>query len=522
MDIGAPLDLTLRPDYEETGDVQARWRDLAKAARHPEESPTGASLGKWIATNTRSQELAYGILGVLRASLSDEADAELRADAAALIAAIPSELVVRVLKSEQSPAARRQLLEMAVTRLPLAGLPKLTLAAMEVHETTASPPLFGLLDRLRVLTATLPAEHAPKAESALRGAIRRALMLARADDLSALTQRFGDPDERVEPVRSAIPIEPARALAVGLATNAAGDVVWSALTELLDHDGDLTVLELLRHAEPGDAVDQVARRMATPRRLTWLLRREPFDVRGFDTLVRVMGSAAAASLVEELCESESRQVRRIVLDRLSGMGDRAASLAYSRLRDRRWFVVRNMLAVLRQCGGRVEVTQVEPLLAHEDARVRREAVLLLLGDAQGRTHALVAGLRDTDRNVLRAALQGARAGLPDAAIPVLAARLSDATFPPEQRVLALHLLGRSTNALALEALLKYASAGKTLMGGLKLAPKSAEMVAALAGLARTWKAERRAAALLQAAAKSGDAQIKEALAGRLEMPQGAA
>jgi hypothetical protein len=246
------------------------------------------------------------------------------------------------------------------------------------------------------------------------------------------------------------------------------------------------------------------------------VRREPLDVEALDTLLRVMGGTAAVPLLEELCESNSRQVRRVLIERLGRLPERVPGLAYPRLRDRRWYVVRNMLALLRQCGGTVDAVQVDPLLTHQDARVRREAVLLLLNAPNARTSALVAGLRDTDRNVVRAALQGARSGLPDAAAPVLAQRLDDPVFAPEHRVLALHLLGRSKSTFALEALLRFAGAGRGLLGRPRLAPRSAEMLAALAGLARSWRTERRAAALLELAARSRDEQIVDVLAGRMQ------
>jgi hypothetical protein len=73
------------------------------------------------------------------------------------------------------------------------------------------------------------------------------------------------------------------------------------------------------------------------------------------------------------------------------------------------------------------------------------------------------------------------------------------------------LLGGLRNAVALDALLRTASAGKTFLGKPKLAPKSAESLAALQVLASTWRQDPRAAALLARAQKAEDPDVRAAV-----------
>jgi hypothetical protein len=96
----------------------------------------------------------------------------------------------------------------------------------------------------------------------------------------------------------------------------------------------------------------------------------------------------------------------------------------------------------------------------------------------------------------------------------LSKRLVEPDFPPEFRVLAINLLGKSGSVLALEALLHFAQGGKTLLGKPRLAGKSPEMLAALGALARAWPAERRTVVLLEQAKKSRDADVS----GAVEVP----
>jgi hypothetical protein len=225
-----------------------------------------------------------------------------------------------------------------------------------------------------------------------------------------------------------------------------------------------------------------------------------------------MGATATDSLLEELTMSTSRVTRRGILDRLAGLGAGIGPAVTERLMtEQRWFVIRNMLHVLREAGCAVQNVALPTFQNHSDARVRREAMLLLFQDPIARDRAITNGLKDTDPYMIRAALREARNGLPDVAVPVLGKRIMETDYPPELRVPAIHLLGRSKSVLALDALLRYVFGGTTLLGKPKLAAKSPEMIAALRGLARTWPHERRAKPLLEQAAASGDPQITAAL-----------
>jgi acyl CoA:acetate/3-ketoacid CoA transferase alpha subunit len=166
-----------------------------------------------------------------------------------------------------------------------------------------------------------------------------------------------------------------------------------------------------------------------------------------------------------------------------------------------------MIALLRAAECRPGTALATRFLQNPDERIRREAVLWCLDTPETRERAIIEGLRDSSSDVLRPALQAARSGLPHSAVPVLAKRVLDTDFPPGFRVLALSLLGRSGNVLALEALLHFAASGRTLLGRPRLAGKSPEMIAAVTALARTWRADRHASGILQQALRSRDPQV---------------
>jgi hypothetical protein len=196
-----------------------------------------------------------------------------------------------------------------------------------------------------------------------------------------------------------------------------------------------------------------------------------------------------------------------LLERLARFGPQIQPLVEGRLRDGRWFVQRNMISLLRAASCQPDPALASRFLQNSDERIRREAVLWCLQSAETRERAIIEGLKDGSADVLKPALQAARSGLPQSAVPVLAKRILESDFPPAFRVLAVSLLGRSGNTLALEALLHFATSGRTLLGRPRLAAKSPEMLAAVTALARTWRADRRAGGILEQALRSRDAQV---------------
>jgi hypothetical protein len=279
-----------------------------------------------------------------------------------------------------------------------------------------------------------------------------------------------------------------------------------------DEAGMRALFDMIRHAPAGSRpagmiVDQVA----TPARLTALLREEPADMAIIDALLGRLGLIAARPLLDALIAAHSRSQRRALMDCLVRLGPGIAPYVAEHVRDERWYVVRNMIALLREAGCATAELPLEQLRGHADARVRRETLQLQLADPTARDDALGIALRDEDRHMLRTALQAARQKLPEAAVPVLAVRVLRSDFPPEFRVLSLFLLGRSGSVHALDALLAFVQGGKSLFGRPKLAPSSPEMLAALGGLARCWAHERRAAPLLELARASKDEQVLNAI-----------
>lgn len=78
-----------------------------------------------------------------------------------------------------------------------------------------------------------------------------------------------------------------------------------------------------------------------------------------------------------LGEMQNIASRRTVINILSVVGQKNIPLIAIGLNDRRWYVVRNVIYILRKIRDRVSVEYLTGVLSHSDRRVRKEAVLAL-------------------------------------------------------------------------------------------------------------------------------------------------
>ena len=85
-----------------------------------------------------------------------------------------------------------------------------------------------------------------------------------------------------------------------------------------------------------------------------------------------------APLLHALIEEESRRIRKFLLDLVVHLGDKAVKETLNHLGDPRWFVKRNMLCILSECGSKEALPYVRPYSTHENPKVRFQAIKYLL------------------------------------------------------------------------------------------------------------------------------------------------
>jgi hypothetical protein len=506
------------------------WIGLARAAVETDADAPPEPAAVADAINRQAHVVAYDqvIVGYLL-QLADElrhgderGAAEVRRRLAQMIAGLSPETLRRLVEMGGDDAQRRRFLLDASHGFAAEAVVRLVEAAAAASEQNISHSLLRLLSKL--------AAHAERSGGPVRAVAESALR----DQVQLLVSGWTLPDPNPgtysvtldELARSAVGVavvlgphdpEPGRIVQTALEVDAAGTTVWAALSRM-SSGGELPALVSLLDGAPagsrlaGDAWDFLRTRESVHA----LLAAGPEGSAALDRLLERMGDEAIGPLMDEMTGSELRLVRRAALARLGRMGAPAAAEAVRRLDDGRWFVVRNLLAVLHEAAPWPADFSPAAFLRHEDARVRREAAKLAFRLPAERARALATALVDADEQVNRIALAECMSECPPAVLPLVCRRAADAATDPELRQLAIRVLGTSREAPAVQMLLRLVDGGQSWLRKPRLAASTPEMLAALSALATGWAEHPAAATFLAAALRSTDPEVIRAALSRAE------
>ena len=312
--------------------------------------------------------------------------------------------------------------------------------------------------------------------------------------------------------------EPARVLQMAAEADATGDALDRAVDQLVGQVRFGPILDVLDRAPTdGEFARAVAERAVTPSAVRTVLDVQPVDLPVLDRIVARLGAAAAGPLLDVLSESESRQLRRAILDRLIRLGDGVGPHLVSRLGDERWYVLRNLLYLAGELPRRPEGLNPAAFRQHADARVRREAMHLLFHDPQERTRTICTALGDEEPGLRRLALAHAQeSGCPEPAVPLVVNLATDLDEESDVRVGAIRVLAAQRGTMALEVLLRLTEVRRrSLLDVMKASAATPEYLAALAALA-SFPTDRRARERLEAAAQLKDPAVQRVAAESLK------
>jgi HEAT repeat protein len=104
--------------------------------------------------------------------------------------------------------------------------------------------------------------------------------------------------------------------------------------------------------------------------------------------------------VKYLGELKTIRARKFVIDALTVVGKKDIQVLSTGLNDQRWYVVRNIIYILRKIGDKRAIEYLLKTIRHGDVRVRKE-VIKALGELGGRevTQTLRECLDDSDVQV---------------------------------------------------------------------------------------------------------------------------
>jgi HEAT repeat protein len=160
-------------------------------------------------------------------------------------------------------------------------------------------------------------------------------------------------------------------------------VAGAQFSDAIDVVRRLRMLELSTKAEDlRKAVNAILGNLAAPEAIqhlvTGLQSAQKENAALVQKLIDALGTAAAQNLLVALAEENNRSRRRRLFDFVCSLGPTVVPVATSFLSDSRWYVVRNMIVVLRTVGDRSSLQQIRRSAHHPDLRVRLEAIKTLL------------------------------------------------------------------------------------------------------------------------------------------------
>jgi hypothetical protein len=517
-------------DIDRADRATALWLGLAQAALASEEPlevvPDAAEVARSISEHRKESAYDQVIVGYLL-QLADELKGakgaesdKVRHRVSRLIDALDDDTLGRLVQFGGDRAQRRQFLLDTNQSLAVDSVVRVLTAAARSSEQSISTSMTRLLTKLAVHAEQGSAQQRSQADTALRENIEALISgwdlkdpnpEAYTNVLDAIARAapiFESDAEKGEALSGAM-----RLVDMSLEMDAWGPTVAKAVADIVMDGGIDALLDVLAGAPPESSVaNRLRQHLMGPEELRRILSFGQVSDDGLRTLFEAMGEAAVDPLLDVLSDTEDRTVRRHVFKALSRMGSVVGPRAVERLSDTRWFVQRNMLALLARLPDPPEDFDPQPFMEHADMRVRREAFPLALDKPRLRDRALVGSLMDSDERMVRMALLELQQEVPDPVLPTLVNRVVAAEErSPDIRALAVKVIGASRSTLALKALLDLVTAGRTLFGRIRLAHATPQTLQALRVLSQKWADREEVVRILQAAARSKDEDIRNAL-----------
>jgi len=508
------------------------WVGLARAALSAdamasEDGPAPAAepsvIAKAIDEHPKSAAYDQVIVGYLL-QIADElkhtggAEAvALRRRTSKLVGALQPGTLRRLIEMGGDNAQRTKFAIDATHGLAVDAVLEIVRAMADASHKTVSDPLVRMLSKLAQHAEQGTAEARPQADEALREQVRGLLQGWTLEDPNP--DAYGKALQKMSaasPVTGARSVwqqtaEPLRIVQTALETGTLGFGAWRAIERLVaeHHVGDL--VDLLALSPPSPDIGPLWTRVTSPDVVRELASTEPPDFATLDRVLPRLPVDGFEPLLDVLGTSESRTTRRGLLDRLARAPRELGPAIASRLaREIPWYVTRNLLLILDGLPELPDGFRAAAFIAHEDARVRREALKVSLKVPADRETALLGALRDADPRMVRVALTSALEDCPASALPLITQIVQDSAVASELRVLAIKVLGRVRTTVALTSLLELVDGGTTWLGRPRLASRSLELLAALMALAAGWRNDVKASALLTLAAASNDPDIRNA------------
>ena len=157
------------------------------------------------------------------------------------------------------------------------------------------------------------------------------------------------------------------------------------------------------------------------------------DEKVLDDFLKYLERSSIVPFMKILGELKSIHARKFVIDALIFLGNKDIAILAKGLSDTRWYVVRNIIYILRKIGDKRAVDYLLKTVKHGDVRVKKEVIRTLgeLGGA-GVLQALRDCLDDADAQVRSSALKSLSNMGSEAAKRIILNKINDKPFKAKE------------------------------------------------------------------------------------------
>jgi hypothetical protein len=433
-----------------------------------------------------------------------------------LLKSVPQPVLVRLLdlKLDRPEGVSRLLTASEWLAVP-ALLDLVQAAATSSHQTVSH----FFLRLLRKMGARGPAapEQNVRVERGVREAVQAILRNWTLADpnppehtgvLDELSSRDEAGDDVIELPGPTLDAEAGRVIRMALELGVGGELVLAATDRMLEAGRLSELVSLLEDQADSAAAAPIWGHLVQSDILRRLLLEEPVDHAACAVLLRHVPIESSEGLLDSLVITESEDTRRLVVERLGDLCPAVVLPLIGRLDAANWNLRRTILGLMADRPVAPEGFPAKRYIDGQEPLVRREAVRLMLRSPADREDAVLYALADPDDRLVLLALQhGTEHRLPRAALTRLMKVLNTHSRPAELRALGISLLEQFASPAIRQWLIKRVLVRRGIFRRFALAPKSPELRASLAVLARAFPGDPQTAEVWRRVEAIGDADL---------------
>ena len=516
-----------------SGRAAQLWVGLARAALAADAMGEGESSEQALqpvavakAIDEHQHEVAYDqvIVGYLL-QIADELKTAKGSETTALqrrisgmVGALQPETLQRLLDMSGDNRQRRKFVLDASQGMTVEAVVELVKAAADAEQQTISHSLVRMFSKLARHAGDADETKRTIADHSLREQVVRLIRQWTLDDPNPESYRMVlEEISRRGPVEIShspfsLECEPDRVVKMGLEVGVMGTRVERAVATMMEAHQVTELLDLVDGAPDAAVAGQVWREIEDLDVLRQVLEEERIDYGLAARLVKRMRLAAIMPLLDAIETREEGKARDRLMEMLVSVGPDAGPYIATRMRTAPAALQRDCLVALGRLDRLPAGMDPGAYLMHPEPMVRREAVRLFLKVPETREQTMIAALSDPDDRTVFQALSVAQDGCPDEGVAIIRQRVDDEELDASLRALGIRTVGSSRRDRATREWLLRRVVGRTKwLRRKKLLPHTPEMLAALSALAAFWTGDPDADEAVNAALRSKDADVRNAV-----------